>query len=159
MDTYCTTSFPVILKNLSTIRSDMVLRVIRSDMVFRVNRVLIQNTHFYWPSLWTALPYEMSSLIFPKKYKKKKMSAAVFISTVTHLCLVSYKRDISKQAGLGGSVGCAVRLATRRSIPAEVGNILSWRLIMKYFLWSFSPFHWFKKGSCQLLAKECAQYW
>ena len=33
------------------------------------------------------------------------------------------------------------------------------RLIMKYFLWSFSPFHWFKKGSCQFLAKECAQYW
>ena len=45
------------------------------------------------------------------------------------------------------------------SIPAEVGNILSWRLIMKYFLRSFSPFRWFKKGSCQFLAKECAQYW
>ena len=26
------------------------------------------------------------------------------------------------------------------STPAEVGNILSWRLIMKYFPWSFSPF-------------------
>ena len=26
------------------------------------------------------------------------------------------------------------------SIPAEFGNILSWRLIMKYFLRSFSPF-------------------
>ena len=26
------------------------------------------------------------------------------------------------------------------SIPADVGNILSWRLIMKYFLQSFSPF-------------------
>ena len=26
------------------------------------------------------------------------------------------------------------------STPAEVGNILSWRLIMKYFLQSFSPF-------------------
>ena len=25
------------------------------------------------------------------------------------------------------------------STPAEVGNILSWRLIMKYFLRSFSP--------------------
>ena len=25
------------------------------------------------------------------------------------------------------------------SAPAEVGNILSWRLIMKYFLQSFSP--------------------
>ena len=45
------------------------------------------------------------------------------------------------------------------STPAEVGNILSWRLIMKYFLRSFSSFRWFKKGSCQFLAKECAQYW
>ena len=45
------------------------------------------------------------------------------------------------------------------STPAEVGNILSWRLIMKYFLRSFSPFRWFKKGSCQFLAKEWAQYW
>ena len=45
------------------------------------------------------------------------------------------------------------------STTAEIGNILSWRLIMKYFLRSFSPFRWFKKGSCQFLAKECAQYW
>ena len=33
------------------------------------------------------------------------------------------------------------------STPAEVGNILSWRLILKYFVRSFSPFRWFKKGS------------
>ena len=46
----------------------------------------------------------------------------------------------------------------QKSTPAEVGNILLWRLIMKYFLRSFSPFRWFKKGSCQFLAKECAQY-
>ena len=45
------------------------------------------------------------------------------------------------------------------STPVEVGNILSWKLIMKYFLRSFSPIHWFKKGSCQFLAKQCAQYW
>ena len=43
------------------------------------------------------------------------------------------------------------------SIPAGSANILSWRLIMKYFLLWFSPFCWFKKGSCQSLAKECAQ--
>ena len=30
---------------------------------------------------------------------------------------------------------------------------------LKYFLQSFSPFRWFKKGSYQFLAKECAQYW
>ena len=42
--------------------------------------------------------------------------------------------------------------------PCQVGNILSWRLIMTYFLWSFSPFRRFKKGSCQFLPKEYAQY-
>ena len=42
-------------------------------------------------------------------------------------------------------------------IHARSGNISLWRLIMKYFLWSFSPFCCFKKGSCQFLAKECAQ--
>ena len=30
---------------------------------------------------------------------------------------------------------------------------------MKYFLRSFCPFRWFKKGSCQFPVKECAQYW
>ena len=53
------------------------------------------------------------------------------------------------EPGLGGSVGCAVwrDQEVTGSTPAEVGNILSWRLIWKYFLWSFFPFHWFKKGS------------
>ena len=30
------------------------------------------------------------------------------------------------------------------------------RLIMEYFVRSLSPFHWFKKGSCQFLANEFA---
>ena len=42
--------------------------------------------------------------------------------------------------------------------PAEVGNIFrgywSWNIF-----YGHSPFRWFKKGSCQFLAKECAQYW
>ena len=40
--------------------------------------------------------------------------------------------------------------------PCQVGNILSCSMIMKYFLRSFSPFLWVKKGSCQFLVKECA---
>ena len=40
------------------------------------------------------------------------------------------------------------------STPAEVGNILSWKLIMKYFLRSFSPFRWFKKGSFSFWRKN-----
>ena len=45
------------------------------------------------------------------------------------------------------------------STPAGSATFFRGNLIMKYFLRSFSPFRWFKKGSCQFLAKECAQYW
>ena len=43
---------------------------------------------------------------------------------------------ITIAAGLGGSIGCASdwRQEVAGSTPAEVVNILSWRLIMKYFL-------------------------
>ena len=60
-------------------------------------------------------------------------------------------------AGLGSSVGCQ-STGDQEGVSSRLrsGNILSLRLIMKSFLWSFSPFRWFKKGSCQLLAKECA---
>ena len=30
-------------------------------------------------------------------------------------------------------------------------------MVIKTFLWPFSLFRWFKKSSCQLLVKECAQ--
>ena len=42
-------------------------------------------------------------------------------------------------------------------IPAKFCNILLCRLIMKYFLCSFSSFHCFNEGSYQFLVKECVQ--
>ena len=41
--------------------------------------------------------------------------------------------------------------------PCRVDNILLWRLIMKYFLWSLATFHRFKKGSCQFLVFNCLE--
>ena len=64
--------------------------------------------------------------------------------------------------GLGGSVGCAVRLETRRSRvqpPPRLATFFRGDWSWKIFYGSFSPFHWFKKGSCQFLVKEYAQYW
>ena len=44
------------------------------------------------------------------------------------------------EAGLGGSDALSTGdQEVAGSIPAEVGNILWWRLVMKYFLRSFSP--------------------
>ena len=44
------------------------------------------------------------------------------------------------------------------STPTRSTTFFRGDLIMKYFLWSFASFRWFKKDSCQFLAKECAQY-
>ena len=44
------------------------------------------------------------------------------------------------------------------STPTGSTTFFHGDFIMKYFLWSFSPFRWFKKGSCQFLVKECAQH-
>ena len=43
--------------------------------------------------------------------------------------------------------------------PTRSATFFRGDLIMKYFLRSFSPFRQLKDGSCQFLAKECAQYW
>ena len=45
------------------------------------------------------------------------------------------------------------------STPARSATFFREDLIMKYFIRSFSPFRWFKKGRCQFLVKECAHYW
>ena len=54
------------------------------------------------------------------------------IASITHLFFAS----------LSGAVGCTSdwRQEVADSSPTEVGNILSWRWIVKYFLRSFSPF-------------------
>ena len=68
------------------------------------------------------------------------------------------------------------RMSTTKHLPAPVTSWMrrptgdqDWRgrrrqhsfveIDHEIFLRSFSPFRWFKKGSCQFLAKEFAQYW
>ena len=63
------------------------------------------------------------------------------------------------EAGCASLVGCAYRLVSRRSrvrssCPAH--SFVEICMVMKKILWPLSPFPWFKKGSCQLLAKVCA---
>ena len=51
---------------------------------------------------------------------------------------------------------CSLGLqAAPSSIPTS-GTFFHGDLVMKTFLRPFSLFRWFKKSSCQLLAKECA---
>ena len=120
---------------------------------------------WYYQAFKRALPFLLFPtffvlLLFPTFFSENTLLSLLFSLKHTH-------------AGLGGSVGCESdwRPGSRgfnplphpptppTPPPHKVSNILLWRLIMKYFLWSFSPFRWFKKGSCQFLAKECAQYW
>ena len=55
-----------------------------------------------------------------------------------------------------------IQLMTRRSgvwSPPGSGKISLWRLIMKYFLWSFSPFRWFKKAVVSFWWKNVHRCW
>ena len=55
------------------------------------------------------------------------------------------------------SEACSLGMqAAPSSIPMS-GTFFRGDLVMKTFLWPFSLFHWFKKSSCLLLAKEYAQ--
>ena len=92
-------------------------------------------------------PFFMSSTVRPSTTKPY---IALLLHVLTRQCRPRWLSWMRRPTGDQEVAG---------STPAEVGNILSWRLIMKYFLRSFPPFRWFKKGSCQFLAKECAQYW
>ena len=64
--------------------------------------------------------------------------------------------------GVATSQGAVARLeafplgmqAAPSSIPT-FGEFFRGDLVMKKFLRPFSLFRWFKKSSCQLLAKEC----
>ena len=58
------------------------------------------------------------------------------------ITLVNINKFSPNLASLGGSVGWSSDWESGgcRFNPRQVGNILSCRLIMKYFLWSFSPF-------------------
>ena len=111
--------------------------------------VFIAQKHTLWDHI-SIRSLRWYNLSFCKE-KRKNIFLGVF--SLLELCkwLASMAQlDAPSDWKPGGSAG---------STPAEVGNILLWRLIVKYFLRSFSPFRWFKKGSCPFLAKECAQYW
>ena len=59
-------------------------------------------------------------------------------------------------AAVAQSEACSLGMqAASSSIPTS-GTFFRGDLVMKTFLRSFSLFRWFKKSSCQLLAKECA---
>ena len=90
-------------------------------------RILLEaqfSSRLYGASLHTAFYYQLSiTSILLKKCLRK-------IIRTNHRRWLSWMSRPTGDQDVAGST------------PAEVGNILSWRLIMKYFLRSFSPFHW-----------------
>ena len=84
--------------------------------------------------------HEMSNPVFWKKYKNvssTKLAQGVKLNGL--MCMFLYHAlQPASVAQLDARPTGDQEVAG--STPAEVGNILSWRLIMKYFLRSFSLF-------------------
>ena len=63
--------------------------------------------------------------------------------------------NIFRPGAVARSEACSLGMhAAPSSIPTS-GTFFRGDLVMKTFLRPFSLFRWFKKSSCQLLAKEC----
>ena len=87
--------------------------------------------------------------VYTKYINLKNFIKIMIINSWTNLYIVI--------AGRGSSIGSVSAWPTSgpESIPTS-GTFFLWDLVMKTFLRPFSLFRWFKKSSCQLLAKECA---
>ena len=109
-----------------------------------------------WGVLWEERIYSKGSRFFPfgVDLSSKGRQSDQRVVSFQNL-LVPFKLRLALVAQLDASRTGDKEVAGL--IPAVSDNILSWRLIMKYFLLSFPPFRRFKKCSCQFLAKECAQ--
>ena len=85
-----------------------------------------------------------------------------YLCSVHQLALKEQKKSgcIKHQAGLVAQLDrCPTGDQVADSTLAGSATFFRGDLLMKYFLWSYCPFHWFKKASCQFLGKECAQCW
>ena len=77
---------------------------------------------------------------------------------------INFSDDLGRyvqENGLCGSVGCAVRLETRRSrVQPRQGQQHSFvEIDREIFSTVILSLPLIQGGSCQFLAKECAQYW
>ena len=68
---------------------------------------------------------------------------------ITYLFNTSLAQSDARPTGNQGFAG---------SIPTGSGNSLLWRLTVKYFLRSFSPFRWFKKEVVSFWHKKEYKY-
>ena len=90
--------------------------------------------------LWNPLPNTVQNSSIFENFKKKSEA-----STVSPVCdNLNFEALLLTECsftGLGDSVRCASDWWSEGCgfDPCRIGNILSWRLIMKYFLRSFSP--------------------
>ena len=91
--------------------------------------------------MWVAFALQKLLTFFSKKFQNICISLHVNFNESLTNDIVSFE-----QLGPG-------------SLLANYLDYIDMMYIMKYFLRSFSSFRWFKKGSCQFLAKECAQDW
>ena len=115
--------------------------VISQEMIDRVERLVLNNRRIKVAELASERSISNGS-VYTIIHEHLGMSKSI--------CQVGTQKPEHARSSAKGGVNRPRWLSWMRrptgdqevagSTPAEVGNILSWRLIMKYFLRSFSPF-------------------
>ena len=93
---------------------------------------------------WMCVIFSDNETVWLKRWPQKRQNKMTFISWSSRP---------------GAAARLEVSLLGMQAAPSSIptsGTFFRGDLVMKTFLRPFSLFLWFKKSSCQLLAKECA---
>ena len=109
--------------------------------------------------LWEICPRELphtATLYQVKPYLQMKQSSHLDWGRLRVVSKVTPFLLIFNMGVVAGSEACSLGMqAAPSSIPTS-GTFFRGDVVIKTFLQPFSLFRWFKKSSCQLLAKVCA---
>ena len=131
---------------------------------FTINRDILKNPTWWWAKnsnelcafshLVTWIPHTAICNIGLNSKCKLKVWPSIFtIDILRQTGMNNQCRpwcDVTSFIRPRDAVGCSSDWWSggRGFDPHGLDNFFSWRLIMKYFLRSVSPFRWFRKGSC-----------
>ena len=138
-----------------------------NDCRFDVSPVNNSDSEEFWASLvWSPYSHahtHSSDGSQPGPSKRNKHIAGPFLPYIYPRLFKLYYLSVpfpDRSGAVARSDACSLGMqAAPSSIPTS-GTFFRGDLVMKTFLRPFSLFCWFKKSSCQLLAKECAlSFW
>ena len=117
-------------------------------------KIFVYIKKWGWPGVF--VPLQALALVHPIISSFFWLSNFTDLSFSSDSAIVGLQSDPLTPGAVARSEACPLGKQAAPNLIPTSGTFFHGDLVMKQFLWPFSLFRWFKKSSCQLLAKECA---